>query len=104
MSAKLCLIKWNDSATMRGWFDKRDMPKEATPLECVTVGWLVRENDEEIVLAASKNEDQWGGLWIVPRSCVYQQLELKVAEVKTEDAKEEYEIKKAVIREMEWRD
>ena len=80
MSDKLYLIKWNDSATMRGWFDKRDMPKEATPLECVTVGWVVRENDDEIVLAASRNEDQWGGLWIVPRSCVYLKLELNVAE------------------------
>ena len=77
---KIYLIKWNDSATLRGWFDKRDVHKESTPLECESVGWIVRETDDEIVLAASRNEDQWGGIWIIPRSCIYLQLELKVVE------------------------
>jgi hypothetical protein len=48
-TANLVLITWEDSATEHGWqFDKE---VTLTPTPCQSIGWVIRETDDYIVLA-----------------------------------------------------
>ena len=78
VSDKICLVKWMDSAFVRGWTDKYEKPPKI--VECESVGWIWEEDDEKIVLVSCRNENEYGSVWVIPRSSIYLQLELRVVE------------------------
>lgn len=68
----LVRVEWRDATLLGGWHDK-DTIKEwvADPVPIVvTVGLMLRDDDECIVLAGSENPDEFGDLNKIPKGMV----------------------------------
>ena len=50
---EIVYIEWIDSCRTEGWCTHREIENVGAPMECRTVGFLVREDDRSIVLALS---------------------------------------------------
>lgn len=63
--SQLFVVKWTDILSDPSWLSG---PVSAVqPATCVSVGWLVYEDDKKIVLADSRAMDgDWGGLTVIP--------------------------------------
>ena len=79
VSDKIYLFKWRDSAFLPKWVDF-DQEPPPTACKCETVGWIVHETDEDIVVAGCRNDNEVGNIMVIPKACIHLQLELKVAE------------------------
>lgn len=64
---KIVTVTWVDSATCHGWIPRAE---PVSPLECQSVGYLVKRTKKKVVLAHSKNDGQWCGVIAIPRSAV----------------------------------
>ncbi len=60
---KLVEIEWIDSSTGAGWISTEDINVE--PVQCVTVGFIIRETKTAVMVAASL------GIWsgVVDQAC-----------------------------------
>tara|TARA_R110000751_G_scaffold245762_1_gene345759 strand:+ start:1196 stop:1501 length:306 start_codon:yes stop_codon:yes gene_type:complete len=64
-SPGLYVVRWLDILSDPSWHS--GSVSKAEPATCITVGWLVFENDKKIILADSRAKDgDWGGLTIIP--------------------------------------
>lgn len=64
---QLYVVEWQDICSDATWHDGN--PSTANPETCWTVGWLVHECDQKLVLADSKSkgdDEGWGGLTVIP--------------------------------------
>lgn len=52
----LVLVHWNDAASHENWVDLKKIQNEDTT-PCVTVGWLVADKPDKLVIVASMNLD-----------------------------------------------
>lgn len=68
----LILIEWLDpaSAMDSGWKDIEELKEQARPVMMKSVGWVLDETEEYLLLAAHIGSDQCDGDLVVPRSCV----------------------------------
>jgi len=85
--AKARLIKrvevtWIDATLKQGWLSLQQAEKFAkTPLVVQTMGWLIEENKDNIVLGMGvDSEDDFHELFKIPRGCIkkIQRLYFKV--------------------------
>ena len=55
-----------------GWITRGDVEEwlEACPLRCFSVGWVIHEDDELVVLAASKNADDFAGITRIVKGAI----------------------------------
>lgn len=76
---KIVEVQWNDSCALTEvWVSKRDLEEiTLTTAECVTVGYVVQENEESISLAQSINDNQFGKIFTIPKGCITEILELE---------------------------
>lgn len=75
----LVIVNWIDAATDNGWTDT-DEAHDFTPPACVTVGFLVADKPDHIVLAQSHGGDEMGNRWTIPRGMVTAMRVLDVGE------------------------
>jgi hypothetical protein len=77
----LVLIDWIDPWSKGGWSDNPEEVNEAWQhnFACQSVGWLVKEDKEKVMLAASRtaNDSQIGDLFLIPRRCINKITELQ---------------------------
>jgi len=68
-------IRWRDTSSHPGWYDRAEYLEAArAPVMLMhTVGWLILENDECIVIAQSISEDKAGELLKIPREAIRHQ-------------------------------
>jgi hypothetical protein len=70
---QLILIRWIDPYNKGGWIDEDELEKIVrTNLECNTVGWIVREEEDSLYVASSYFEggDQIGEVFKIPREVI----------------------------------
>lgn len=74
---RIVYIQWEDSASVDGvvWQFKDDWVCESH--NCFTVGFLVSEDKNTVVVAQSENDDQWGRLFAIPKKSIIEIKELK---------------------------
>ncbi|MES0401909.1 MAG: hypothetical protein ABUJ93_00185 [Hyphomicrobium sp.] len=72
----LVIIRWQDSAQpISAWKYLSDLPR-TWPIECATVGWLLKDNDDVKVICQSvgdlhnPNNAQASGIMTIPARCV----------------------------------
>ena len=70
----LVIVRWIDIASHDGaWMDYSDAVT-MKPIQVETVGWVIKENPEYIVVAASispdKEESVTGSINAIPRGCI----------------------------------
>lgn len=75
---KLVLVEWVDSKRMsEGWEYTEDI--EPSVVTCQSVGWILKENKECIVIMPhmDKNESQGCGIISIPKCAVKHTYQLK---------------------------
>lgn len=79
---RLVLVDWEDSGQpVPSWRYVTDMPRP-TPIKCSSVGWLVQETKEAILLAPNVGEigtdaEQACGVMVIPVSAVLRMKNLR---------------------------
>lgn len=75
---KFELIKWDDARSFNGWHDIND---DFQPAKCVSVGWVVFEDDNKLVLVGTINhtDDNLGDPWVIPVGCITERTEIPLA-------------------------
>lgn len=71
---KLIEVVWDDSITDSGW---EATPENLEPSLAVTVGFLVRETQEHILIASTYDEDHTNARLQIPKKCIKSRKELK---------------------------
>ncbi len=69
---RLAIVTWDDIQSRSDWIgDITEIPKEIKPIRCVTVGWIVREDKQIVVVADSYTADgTYGGATAIPTSVI----------------------------------
>ena len=57
MQRRIELVEWMDTCSFDGGRDLRDIDSW-TPQKCYTVGWVLRETETFVVLAASHQDEE----------------------------------------------
>ena len=73
----LVLIRWEDSRQpTSSWIRLSDMDIDQKPVQCVSVGWLIRDTPEVKVICQSMgdidcdDDMQASGVMVIPARCV----------------------------------
>jgi len=72
-------VIWDDAASNDGWVE---LDADTAPQQIITRGWLIKENDAYLVLAASlqiDNANTVGSTQIIPLGMIVSRRELKVS-------------------------
>jgi hypothetical protein len=72
------LIIWQDAHSGSGWFYDKDVEHFINKEQCIchTVGWILNETKDEIVIASRKmrytedGDSQWGMLQKIPKAWI----------------------------------
>jgi len=65
------VVEWVDSSSDDGWEDKHKVEEEfEESLTCYSVGFLVYESDDRIVLLSHDGSKQWSTRITIPKVCV----------------------------------
>ena len=68
-SPRQAIITWLDTAHYPGWYGSRDeIPKR--PIGMESVGWMICQDDDVVVLAMTYSEFKMGDLLVIPKRCV----------------------------------
>lgn len=79
---KIVLVEWIDPWSHSGWVDEEDLDAGLNrDLTCSSIGWIVREDFDRVVIASSRihTDDGWGDLFVIPRSAIIEITELDTA-------------------------
>ena len=65
-------IHWYDAhdALEQGWHDFEDIRKKADVAECISIGWLFKEDEKKYVLIADITGDQGGRVTVIPKGWI----------------------------------
>lgn len=66
---KIVRIEWFDAAAEEGWQEKASL-KIGGDDACVTVGFLVIEDGNWVQIAHTDGDNQWHGVFDIPRGCI----------------------------------
>ena len=67
----LVLVEWQDAAIAERWAAIKDVLNEGTTMPCISVGWLMQENADRLIVAAQLDGGEECGLRVtIPRVCV----------------------------------
>ncbi len=74
---RLVLIEWKDAfAHSVDWIPHNSV--KATPIKCVTCGFLSQETEDAITIHLSHNEHNYSQAITIPKGCVKRIRQLKV--------------------------
>ena len=66
----LVVVTWIDIASRADWMDQEEA-EGCLPEVCVTVGWIVHEEKDRVILADSATASgDWGGTTVIPKSVI----------------------------------
>lgn len=76
---RLVVVVWKDIISRADWAGEIDeILGDIEPILCLTVGWIIRDDDETLTLADSATRDKtYGGLTSIPKSVVVEVDELR---------------------------
>lgn len=64
-------VSWVDASSTHGWMDRDQAREEANPIECLTVGRLIRNDKETTAVAQTISEEgKFGEVWAIPAQWV----------------------------------
>lgn len=66
-----CEVIWVDSARIgdSAWTAREDFEPVSETL-CTSLGWQIGEDDNNIYIAGHISEEEYGGIWQIPRSAI----------------------------------
>ena len=65
-------VTWDDIVTRADWVgDRETVIEEMKPMRCVSIGFLIVDNDEIVLLADTVSKDKdFSGLTVIPKPVV----------------------------------
>lgn len=70
MAKRLVIVEWCDPVVQHGWIGDAEA-RELKPIPSRTVGWLLGNDGDVVVLASSTNQDgDWGEVHAIPMAVV----------------------------------
>ena len=73
-------LKWVDSRMYHGWKDESDLQHiMEMPLEIETIGWMIHENDQRIVVSGnwSPHSENFGNPIVIPKCSILKRKKVK---------------------------
>ena len=67
---KIVEVVWLDSQGREGWTDKKEMQTWNEDLLCKSVGYLLREENDRIILVMSESSTSLADGLTIPRACI----------------------------------
>ena len=68
---RLVLVEWIDAWSEDGWHGTQEAHKMASQrVVCYSVGYVVQEDEEGILLSSAITKDGFGALWLVPNGMI----------------------------------
>jgi len=76
---KVVVVLWKDILARADWVgDRQEVIEQVKPMQCVTVGWVLVDNDDYILLTDTVSKDKdYGGVTVIPKGVVVRVVELK---------------------------
>lgn len=74
---KIVIVEWEDSFSVAGWHDREEM-KEQNPSKCVSVGVLLNETSEKLVVCPNLSHFNVADIMSIPKKCVTKLRQLKI--------------------------
>jgi hypothetical protein len=75
-------VFWRDAFTIDGWHSLADVNKKVTEgADCQTVGYLIQDTQDWLVVAATVGRDisedcEIGSCWIIPRGMITKMVDI----------------------------
>tara|TARA_R100000742_G_C4246774_1_gene65578 strand:- start:203 stop:421 length:219 start_codon:yes stop_codon:yes gene_type:complete len=69
------LVVWYDAVAETGWTKLEEAKTECKLSECVTIGHLVDRNQERILIACTKSENEYNAMINIPNAWVKEMKE-----------------------------
>jgi len=71
MEYNLVLIEWKDICDPHAGWKSLEESAEFNPMPCKSVGWLIFENPEKVIIAQDiSGDEETNGLSVFPRGCI----------------------------------
>jgi hypothetical protein len=67
---KITLVIWYDAVAENGWTSQEDARKNCKLDKCISVGHLVDQNKERILLACTKSDDEYNAMINIPNAWI----------------------------------
>ncbi len=75
---QLELIQWKDHwSRSTGWLEELEVA-DYRPEVCTSVGYVIHEDEEVVILSANVHETSWRGEMCVLKSCITERQSLEV--------------------------
>jgi hypothetical protein len=76
--AKILYVEWIDANSHAGWQDRSEIAKDASVSRCYSIGFVIKETKEELVIATTVSDDE-ANCWIaIPKSWIRKRRKLEV--------------------------
>lgn len=70
-AVKLVMVRWTDTAGLHGWASREERLRDTGLAECVTVGFVLEDNDQYLTVAESLSDDDHVGCTSsIPKSAI----------------------------------
>lgn len=60
-------VVWRDSVSFNGWVSKDE---EFTSQSISSVGYIIKDTDDDLIMSANIAENQYGDVWVIPKSAI----------------------------------
>lgn len=74
MTERLVKIIWIDPTSESAWQNEKEIDKwaiEVSKEKCISVGWIIRENKDYIIIASDRNDaGEWANTNLIYKSLV----------------------------------
>jgi len=67
---KILYVKWVDALSSVGWEEIDPVVKQFGAVECESIGYLLHEDDEQIILAATVSEKESNSRIAIPKGWI----------------------------------
>tara|TARA_R110000787_G_scaffold167621_3_gene280558 strand:+ start:557 stop:811 length:255 start_codon:yes stop_codon:yes gene_type:complete len=67
---KVTLVVWYDAVAETGWITDTEAKTSCKLDKCVSIGYLVDKNQERILLACTKSDNQYNALINIPNAWI----------------------------------
>ena len=66
----ISVVYWYDAVAETGWVNREEAKKDCRLSLCVSVGHVVDRNDERILIACTKSENEYNAMINIPNAWV----------------------------------
>lgn len=76
--SKILYVEWIDANSSVGWQGKDEIEKDAKVSRCYSIGYVIKETKEEIVIATTVSDDE-ANCWIaIPKDWIRKRRKVEV--------------------------